>query len=62
MNPEELAKKFMKSGPPKGSGIGLTLVAGSAVAAYALWNSMFTVEAGHRGNFYELITWRKIHL
>jgi len=51
----EFINKFAKGGPPKGAGIGLSLAIGSAVAAYGVWNSMYTIEAGHRGIMFNRI-------
>jgi len=42
-------------GPPKGAGVGIGLLGGAAVAAYTFYNSLFSVEAGHRAIMFNRI-------
>jgi prohibitin 2 len=52
---KDFMNKFAKGGAPKGSMLGASLIAGSLAAGYAIWNSMFSIEAGHRAIMFNRI-------
>lgn len=58
MDPEkakEFAKKVAQGTPSKGARIGISLLVGAGAAMYGAWQSMFTVDAGHRGIMFNRI-------
>uniref|UniRef100_A0A914DRD1 Prohibitin n=1 Tax=Acrobeloides nanus TaxID=290746 RepID=A0A914DRD1_9BILA len=55
MAEDALNKLFKKGAPPKGAGIGIGLLGAAAAAGYSFYNSLFTVEAGHRAIIFNRI-------